>query len=86
MDWTATLLDALQLMLRLSAPVLIAVLLASLFSSVLQAATQAGDASLSFVPRWLAVALALFLCRDFYAQELVAFTSHMLSAMSQLGR
>ena len=86
MDWTATVLAALQLALRLSAPVLVAALVASLLSSVLQAATQASDSSLHFVPRWLAVALALFLSRDFMAHELMGFSTSMLQAMTQLGQ
>ena len=77
--------EALQLVLRLIAPVLVACLAAAVLTSVLQAATQANDASLSFVPRWLAVALALYLSGDFVAHELLGFSTRMFAAMARLG-
>jgi flagellar biosynthetic protein FliQ len=85
MDATAMLIDALQLVLWLAAPALVACVLVSVLMSVLQTATQASDPSLGFVPKWFAVALALFLSRDFFAHEMVGFSSRMLQDMARLG-
>lgn len=79
------LLDALQLVLWLAAPALGACLLVSLLTSALSAATQANDPSLGFVPKLFAVLLALFLSRDFLAQQLVGFSSRVLQDMARLG-
>jgi len=79
------LLEALQLVLWLAAPALGACLLVSMLMSALSAATQANDPSLSFVPKWLAVLLALFLSRDFLAHEVLGFSSRMLQDMARLG-
>jgi flagellar biosynthetic protein FliQ len=79
------LLDALQLVLWLAAPALGACLLVSLLMSAVSAATQANDPSLGFVPKWLAVLLALFLSRDFLAHQLVGFSSRVLQNMARLG-
>jgi flagellar biosynthesis protein FliQ len=85
-DWTATLLDALHLVLRVTAPVLLACLVAALLSSLVQAVTQAHDTSVGFVARWFAVGAALFASREFIARELLGFSTRMLHAMSQLGQ
>ena len=66
--------DALQLMLWLSAPALLASVLAGLFTGLLQVATQIQDPALSFVPRLLAVAGALFLAAAWMGEKLLTFT------------
>lgn len=66
---------ALQLALLLAAPALCASALAGLLSGLLQSATQVQDPLLSFVPRLLAVALALFWSGGWIMAKLVAFTT-----------
>ena len=48
--------DAPRLALMLAAPLLLAVLVSGLISSLLQAATQVNEQTLSFIPKVLAVA------------------------------
>jgi flagellar biosynthesis protein FliQ len=67
--------DALQLALWLVLPALCASLLAGLVSAVLQAATQVQDPALSFVPRLLAVALALTASGTLMQSKLVSLTT-----------
>jgi flagellar biosynthetic protein FliQ len=85
-DFSAIVADALRLSLWLAAPALGACLLAALLTSLLQAATQASDPALGFVPRWLAVLLALFLSRAFLSQELLGFSTRIMGEMARLGR
>lgn len=66
--------EALQLMLWLSAPALLASVLVGLCTGLLQAATQIQDPALSFVPRLLAVAAALFVTAAWMSERLVSFT------------
>jgi flagellar biosynthesis protein FliQ len=84
-DLAAIVLDALRLVLMLSAPALAACLLASVLMSVVQTSTQAHDASLGFVPKLLAVGCALFLSRDYLAHQLLGFSSRLLHDMALLG-
>ena len=87
MDLAAIIVDALRLVLWLTAPALGACVLVSLLMSVFQAATQAqgNDASLGFVPKLFAVSLALFLSRDFLAHELIGFSSRVWLDMARIG-
>ncbi|KGT96027.1 flagellar biosynthesis protein FliQ [Erwinia typographi] len=47
--------DAMQLALAVAAPMLLAALVSGLFISLLQAATQINEQTLSFIPKILAV-------------------------------
>ena len=76
--------EALQLALSLSLPLLGACLAVPLVSMLLQGALQAGDPSVSFVPKLLTVLGVLWLSRDFIGSRLLSFTSHVLDAMRQL--
>lgn len=76
--------QALRLALWISAPVLLASVLAGLVTGVLQAATQVQDAALSFVPRLLAVAVALFLAAPWISESLVTFTTTLWRQMPRL--
>ena len=78
MDLTALglhVVAALQLALQLAAPALAASMVVGLLSGVGQSATQVQDASLSFVPRLLAVSAALLISGAWMIEKLVAFTA-----------
>jgi flagellar biosynthesis protein FliQ len=83
---TALLTEALQLALTLLMPVLGACLVVALLSAFLQGALQAGDSSLSFVPKLLAVLAVLWLSRGLVSERLLQFTTHVIAAIGQLGR
>jgi flagellar biosynthetic protein FliQ len=53
--------QGMEVMLMVSAPLLIVTLVVGLIISVFQAATQINDASLSFVPKLIAVIAALII-------------------------
>jgi flagellar biosynthesis protein FliQ len=81
---------ALQTMLlaaKVAAPILLTALLVGFLISLFQAATQIQEQTLSFVPKMIAVAIALLVSGNWVLSELVSFTQslfHMLPTL--LGR
>ena len=71
--------EALSLALIVSLPVLAASLLVGLVASFLQAVTQVQDSSLSFVPKILAVALALAASAGWMGGEITRFAVRLFS-------
>ena len=71
--------EALLLALVLSLPALAASLLVGLVVSFLQAVTQIQDTALSFVPKILAVAVALTVSAGWMGGELVRLAGRLLS-------
>lgn len=65
--------------LLIPAPVIGLALISSFIVSLLQAATQIQDTSLSTVPKILVVLLMLMLCGGWMLNQLVCFAEHMLS-------
>jgi flagellar biosynthetic protein FliQ len=82
-ELSSQVLTALQLALWLSVPALVASALAGLVTGTLQAATQVQDPALSFVPRLLAVGVALFLSGAWMQRELATFTHVVLAQLGQ---
>ena len=70
--------QGLMLMLMVSAPILLVVLLVGLLVSVFQAATQLNEATLSFVPKILALVAVLALAGPWMLQTLVEYLQRML--------
>lgn len=64
--------------LLLSAPVLLFSLAAGLIVSLFQAVTQINEATLTFLPKILAVALALLIFAPWMLSMIVEFTSRLL--------
>jgi flagellar biosynthetic protein FliQ len=85
-DLPAIAADALRLVLALALPALLASFALSVLLSLFAVATQGQDASLSFVPRLLAVALVLFVGRQFLGTELVQFTASIVHNISLVQR
>jgi len=68
---------ALQMMIagaKLSAPMLITALVVGFAVSLFQAVTQLQDSTLAFVPKIIAVGIALLLAGNWMLQELISFT------------
>lgn len=81
----ALVLEALQLALWLSAPALVACVLAAGAMGVFQAATQVSEPSLGFVPKLCAVLAALWFSRAFMSEQLMHFAGHVLREMARVG-
>jgi len=68
-------------LLMISAPVLITVLAVGLLVSIFQAATQIHEATLSFVPKVLAVVAVLAILGPWMLSSLVEFLQRTLQAI-----
>jgi len=66
--------QALQMTILISAPLLLTALIVGLFVSVLQAATQINEMTLSFIPKLLALFAALVIAGPWM---LTTFTEYM---------
>ena len=87
MDTTAILDIGLQAMLlsaKLCAPVLVTALVVGFAISLLQSITQIQEATLSFVPKAIAVAAALLITGHWMIAEMVSFTQEMFERIPSL--
>ena len=77
--------EALYLTLVLSAPAVLAALAVGLLVSVLQAATQVTEQTLTAAPKIIAVSLALAVAGLWMIRALVAFTAALWERIAALG-
>lgn len=83
-ELTRLIAEGLYLVLYVSAPVLAAALVIGLTVSVLSAATQVQEQSLTFVPKLVGVSLVLALAGSWMAGQLVGFTGSLWRAIPAL--
>jgi flagellar biosynthesis protein FliQ len=83
------LMQALIVSAKLAAPVLITSLVVGFAISLVQSITQIQEVTLSFVPKAIAVAMALVVSGSWMIEEMVGFTNfafdqipHLLQAVS----
>lgn len=76
--------QALEVALAVSAPLLAAALVAGLVVSVLQAATQVNEMTLSFIPKLVAIALAAVLAGPWMLAQLVDYMQRLYGAIPAL--
>ena len=69
--------ESLMLMLKVSAPILLAGLVIGLIVSILQAVTQIQEQTLSFVPKILGMALATILVAPWATEQMIQFSQRM---------
>jgi flagellar biosynthesis protein FliQ len=69
---------------KVAAPILLTALLVGFLISVFQAATQIQEQTLSFVPKIIAVALALLITGNWVLAELVSFTQNLFDQLPAL--
>jgi flagellar biosynthesis protein FliQ len=77
---------ALQLIVMLSAPVLLAGMVTGLAVSLFQAVTSIQEATLTFVPKLLAVFVALVLCMPWMTDLVVRFAVELFGNLGQYSR
>ena len=76
--------EALQVTLLVAAPMLAFGLVVGLVISIFQAVTQINEMTLTFVPKILAVSLALLLFLPWIINTLTDFARHMFALIPQL--
>jgi len=78
--------EAISLTLLISAPMLILGLIVGVTISILQAVTQIQEMTLTFVPKIIAVAVALLVFLPWIISRLVSFTAQLYSDIPNLVR
>ena len=71
--------EALEILLIISAPLLITALVTGLVVSVFQAATQINEMTLSFIPKLLGVFVAIVVSGPWIMQLLVDYTQRIFT-------
>jgi flagellar biosynthetic protein FliQ len=69
---------------KVAAPILLTALLVGFLISLFQAATQIQEPTLSFVPKMIAVAIALLVTGNWVLAELVSFTQALFDSLPRL--
>ncbi|MBA4708502.1 flagellar biosynthetic protein FliQ [Aquitalea sp. FJL05] len=73
--------NALYILIIVSAPVLLVSLVVGLLVSVLQAATQINEMTLTFIPKLLAMFLVLVLAGPWMLNTLVEYTTRLFQSI-----
>ncbi len=76
--------EAISLTLLISAPMLVLGLIVGVTISILQAVTQIQEMTLTFVPKIIAVAVALLLALPWIISQLITFTAHLYGSIPNL--
>jgi flagellar biosynthetic protein FliQ len=76
--------QALVIAAKLAAPILVTALVVGLAISLLQSITQVQEVTLSFVPKAIAVAVALLVAGNWMITEMIAFTNEMFTRIPSL--
>lgn len=69
---------------KLCAPLLITALVVGFLISLLQSITQVQEMTISFVPKLIAVGIALLVCGHWMIEESIAFTNEMFARIPSL--
>lgn len=74
--------EALWLIIKCSAPLLLVSLLVGLIISIFQTVTSIQEQTLSFVPKILSVFITLMLCGGWIMDNIVTFMTHLFEDFS----
>jgi flagellar biosynthetic protein FliQ len=76
--------NALRLVIYLAAPALLAGLAVGLLVSIFQAATQIQEQTLSFIPKLIAMVVALMVMGPWMLQQWMDFTTNLFHSIPDL--
>jgi type III secretion protein S len=79
-------IEALWLVLLLSAPPIIAASVVGLLVAVIQAATQLQEQTLQYTLKFFAIVLSIFVTASLVAGSLYAYSDQIFSNIAQFGR
>ena len=83
-DVTSIAVQTMVLAAKVAAPILLTALIVGFAISIFQAATQIQEPTLSFVPKVIAVSIALLLTGNWTLSELVSFTHQLFDMLPHL--
>lgn len=78
--------NSMSVALMLAAPILIVTLVIGVLVSLVQAATQIHEATVSFVPKLVGVCAVLLLLGSWMLQQILVFTNNLFSSLPNLVR
>ncbi|MDD3765723.1 MAG: flagellar biosynthesis protein FliQ [Eubacteriales bacterium] len=78
--------QALYMVMKVSAPILITGLIVGLIISIFQATTQINDQTLSFVPKIIAVFIVLLVSGAWMINTLIDFTNYLFIQINTFTR
>jgi len=78
--------QALYMLLMVAAPIIVVVLIVGLIVSILQAATQVNEPTLSFIPKLIAALVALIIAGPWLLTTLVDYLQGILSSIPSMVR
>ncbi|MGZ3705772.1 MAG: flagellar biosynthesis protein FliQ, partial [Bdellovibrionota bacterium] len=73
--------DAIWTTIALAAPLLIASLVVGLVVSIFQAVTQINEATLTFIPKMLAIAVVLIVLAPWMTQMITSYTTELFTSL-----
>lgn len=77
--------EAIMLMIQLATPVMVIGLLVGVAIALIQALTQIQEMTLSFVPKIVAIFLAIYFMLPGMAQSLIVFTQSLADRIAGMG-
>lgn len=77
--------QAIETVLMLSAPMLIAALVVGIIISVFQAATQINEQTMTFIPKIVAVFVTMLIFAPWILQKMTAFISMIFAQLPNIG-
>ena len=83
-DVTQIAVQTMMLSAKVAAPMLLTALLVGFLISLFQAATQIQEPTLSFVPKMIAVSVALLITGNWTLSQLVSFTHDLFAMLPHL--
>ncbi len=78
---TGFFLEAIKITIVLSAPILLAGLVVGMLVSIFQAATSINEMTLTFIPKMLAVAVALLIFFPWMLQVMIEYTQNLMNTL-----
>ena len=78
---TGYFIEAIKMAILLSAPMLLSGLIVGLIVSIFQAATQINEMTMTFIPKMLAVAVALIISFPWMLQIMIDFMQNMITSL-----
>ncbi len=77
-------LQAMTITAKMAAPILLTALLVGFAISLFQSVTQVQEATLSFVPKAVAVGVALLLSGNWMLHEMITYTTQLFERLPDL--
>jgi flagellar biosynthetic protein FliQ len=85
LDTAAVVRDCMMVIMKLGGPVLGVALVAGLVMAVIQAVTQINEAMMTFLPKLLAIGVALTIFGPFMITTLLTFTREIFDRIVAIG-